>query len=137
MITDTNRLAEHRKEWAGVDALRSKLKVSAFASAGIGGRFPFALADAANNLPFMHAFGVLNDILLTLRDEGHFECKSNFLGALLAASETSVPWTDFATIKKGVGRRNDVAHRADLLGRGECWEYVDAIKAELSSWGVV
>ncbi len=122
MITDTNRLAELRKDWAGVDALRSRLKRSAFAS-GIGGRFPFALADAANNLPFIHAFGVLNNVLLSLRDEGHFRCNSIFLGALLAASETSVPWTDFATIKKGVDRRNDVAHRADLLGRGECWEY--------------
>jgi hypothetical protein len=80
---------------------------------------------------------VLNEVLIALEKEGHFKCKSIFIGNLLEASKKVLPWKDFSTIKTGVGRRNDVAHRADLLERGECWKYVEAIKLELSSWGVV
>ncbi len=59
------------------------------------------------------------------------------MGELLKASEMVLSWQDFSTIETGVGRRNDVAHRADLLERGECWKYVDAIKLELSTWDIV
>lgn len=138
MIKDTNTLSEIRKDWNGVEALRNKLQVSAFASMGVlGGSFPFTLSNAAHNLPFIHAFSVLNEALIVLEKEGHFKCKSIFLGKLLKASEMVLPWKDFSTIETGVGRRNDVAHRADLLERKECWKYVDAIKLELSTWGIV
>jgi len=138
MIRDTNTLSEIQKDWNGVEILRNKLKASAFASRGIiGGTFPFALANAAHNLPFIHAFSVLNEVLIALEKEGHFKCKSIFLGKLLEESESKLPWCDFATIKIGVERRNDVAHRADLLERKESWKYVDSIKKELSSWGII
>lgn len=97
VIRDTTALAEVRQSWAGVEALRSRLQVSAFASVGvIGGRFPFVLANAAHNLPFIHAYAVLNDVLEQLADEGHFTCKSIFLGKLLKKSEKALPWQDFA-----------------------------------------
>ena len=84
MISDKTAAEEVEKNWAGVEALRGKLKRSAFASTGVvGGVFPFALADAAHNLPFIHAYSVLNDVLEQLASEGHFTCKSHFLGALL------------------------------------------------------
>ena len=138
MICDTTALAEVRQSWAGVEALRSRLQVSAFASVGqIGGTFPFVLANAAHNLPFIHAYAVLNDVLKQLADEGHFCCKSIFLGELLSKSERVLPWRDFAMISAGAMRRNDVAHRGQLLDRGDCWKYVDAVKVELSAWKVV
>lgn len=138
MIKDTSTLSEIRKDWDGVETLRNKLQVSAFASAGmLGGIFPFTLSNAAHNLPFIHAFSVLNEVLIALERKGCFKCKSIFLGELLEASEMALPWKDFSTIETGVDRRNDVAHRADLLERKECWGYVDAIKLELSSWGIV
>lgn len=138
MIKDTATLSELRKDWAGVEALRTRLQVSAFASGGLlGGVFPHTLANAAHNLPFIHAYSVLNEVLIAMEREGIFKCKSIFLGQLLAASKEILPWTDFTTIETGVARRNDVAHRADLLERGECWKYVDAIKLELSSWDIV
>ena len=138
MIRDATALAEIQQSWAGVEALRSKLQVSAFASVGvIGGSFPFTLANAAHNLPFIHAYAVLNDALKQLADEGHFACKSIFLGELLKKSEKVLQWQDFALISTGAGRRNDVAHRGQLLGRGDCWTYVDAVKGELSSWGII
>ena len=138
VLKDTNTLLEIRKDWNGVEALRNKLRASAFASMGIlGGIFPFTLSNAAHNLPFLHAFSVLNEVLIALEKEGRFKCNSIFLGKLLEASEMVLPWKDFSTIETGVGRRNDVAHRADLLERAECWKYVDAIKLELSLWGIV
>ena len=139
MIKDTDTLSEIKNDWNGVEALREKLQVSAFASMGMlgDGIFPFTLSNAAHNLPFIHAFSVLNEVLIALEKEGHFKCKSIFLGKLLEASERVLTWKDFSTIEAGVGRRNDVAHRADLLERKECWKYVDAIKLELSSWGIV
>ena len=138
MIRDTTALAEVRQGWTGVEVLRSRLQVSAAASEGvIGGSFPFALANAAHNLPFIHAFAVLNDVLEQLSDEGHFRCKSIFLGELLRNSEKTLPWQDYALISAGAGRRNDVAHRGELLERGDCWKYVDAVKTELSAWGVL
>ncbi len=138
MISDRTTLEEVQRSWAGVEALRDKLRRSAFASTGvIGGTFPTSLADAAHNLPFMHAFSVMNDVLEQLASEGHFICKSHFLGALLKKSQKAIPWHDFALIKMGLGLRNGVAHRGLLLGRGDCWKYIDAIKAELKGWRII
>ena len=120
MISDKSAADEVKKNWAGVEALRGKLKRSAFASTGVvGGVFPFALADAAHNLPFIHAYGVLNEVLGQLESEGHFTCKSHFLGALLKTSENAIPWQDFDAINAGLELRNKVAHAGLLLGRGE------------------
>ena len=138
MIKDHNTLEGLKKEWLGVELLRDKLKRSAYASTGVvGGTFPFTLANAAHNLPFIHACSVLNEVLVVLAKEGHFKCKSIFLGALLESSENSLTWMDYETIVAAAQRRNGVAHRADLLERGECWQYVDAIKKELGSWNII
>jgi len=138
VIRDPNALAEIQQNWAGVEILRSRLQVSAAASVGIvGGRFPFALSNAAHNLPFIHAYSVLNDVLKQLADEGHFNCKSIFLGALLKKSEQVLRWQNFPLINAGANGRNDVAHRGQLLDRDDCWKYVDAVKAQLSAWAVL
>ncbi len=138
MIADLNVPSNVRLSWLGTEKLRTKLTASAFASGGVlGGRFPFALIDVAHNLPFVQAYGVLNDVLEQLRDEGHFQCKSRFLGPLVKASQHSLPWQDFAFIDGGVAKRNDVAHRAKILKRTECWKYIKAIKVELCAWKVI
>ena len=138
MIEDENSLAAIKRDWNGVELLRDKLKRSAYASRGVvGGVFPFALANAAHNLPFMHAYSVLNEVLIVLAKEGHFKCKSIFLGKILVSSKNALTWIDYETIVTGVERRNDVAHRADLLERGECWQYVDAVKKQLESWQII
>ena len=138
MIRDRNALAEIQQSWAGVEALRSTLQVSAAASMGIiGGVFPFVLSNAAYNLPFIHAYAVLNDVLEQLADEGHFNCKSIFLGELLKRSQQALQWQNCALISAGAARRKDVAHRGQLLERGDCWKYVNAVKVELSAWAVL
>ncbi len=138
MINDANTLSEIRKDWNGVELLRDKLQRSAFAAAsGIGGTFPFVLANAAHNLPFFHAYGVLNDVLEQLAKERHFTCKSTKLGALMNNSKNALPWHDFNLVDEGRDFRNKVAHEGDLLNRGDCWKYVDAVKAELCGWKVL
>ena len=138
MIKDSVALKEIRSSWRGVEALRERLQVGLFASMGIlGGICPFRVAGAAHNLPFIHSYSVLNDTLEQLASEGKFSCKSIFLGKLLAASESEIPWADYALIKSGAGFRNDVAHHGTLIPRSECWIYIDAIKAELSLWEIL
>ena len=138
MIRDSVTLAEIQREWAGVGALREQLQRSTFASVGIkGGIYPFTLANAAYNLPFIHAFAVLNIALEQLKSEDHFVCNSHFLSALLQCSEKALPWCDFKLIRTGVKLRNNVAHRGLLLERGDCWKYIDAVNAEFSAWRII
>lgn len=138
MIRDTNIQKEIQSSWAGVEALREQLQVSAFASQiGGDGIFPFKLLNAAHNLPFMFAIAILNDALEQLAIEGQIDCKSSKLGPLLGKSKDTLPWCNFTLIEQGVGLRNDLAHRGRLLERGDCWIYIDAIKAELSAWKII
>jgi hypothetical protein len=102
-----------------------------------GGTSATLAANAAHNLPFVHACAVLNDVLEQLSDEGHFQCKTFRLGALLDKSENRLPWQDFQTIKNAVSRRNDIAHHGDVIPRAECWRFIDAIRAELVSWKIL
>jgi len=136
VIKDIAALIEIKQNWAGVERLRGQLQLSAMVS-GAQGHFPFVLANAAHNLPFIHACWVLNDALKQLEKENHFKCRSIFLTPLLEASKTALSWQDWNLIKKGVDLRNDVAHEGKLLERGECWKYIDAIKTELAAWGIV
>jgi hypothetical protein len=138
VICDQKALAEIRRSWEGVEALRRRLRRSTFASIGIiGSTFPHRLADAADNLPFIHAHGVLNDTLRKLAVEGAISCSSIFLGQLVVAARKKLPWQDLKLIRAGINKRNSVAHKGVLLPRGECWKHVDAIGRELRAWGIV
>jgi len=138
LIEGKTVLTEVRQNWAGVDALSEKLRRHAVGSMGlIGGRFPFVLADAAQNLPFLHAYGVLDIVLRQLEAEGYFTCARKSLGHLLAASESAFYWKAFALIDEGHKRRNEIAHEGQLLNRGDCWRYIDAIRDQLLAWGII
>ena len=138
MIRDSVILAEIQREWAGVGALREQLQRGAFASTSIaGGIHTPVLVNTAYNLPFIHAFGVLNIVLEQLKSEGQFVCNSHFLVELLQCSEKELPWHDFKLIRAGAKLRNNVAHRGQLLERGDCWKYIDAVNAELSAWRII
>ncbi len=137
MISDKNVLTEVKASWGGVEALRDKLQRALLGSFAEGGSFAIFAADAAHNLPFMHAYSVLNDTLKQLSVEDHFKCKSIFLGALLDASKDNLEWRDFSLIKEGADRRNGVAHRGDILPRADCWKYIDAVREQLLAWKVL
>jgi hypothetical protein len=79
MIADLTALHEIRSTWNGVEVLTQQIQVGLFASVGIiGGVYPFSVADAAHNLPFLHAYSVLNDTLQQLASEGKFACKRTY-----------------------------------------------------------
>ena len=50
---------------------------------------------------------------------------------------TNVSWVNYSAVTKMVEKRNDLAHRAALLPRGDCWDYLDVIEAELRSWSII
>ena len=137
MISNSTALQELRESWNGVRKLRSKVQVSLLGSFAQGGSAAIFAADIAHNLPFIHACSVLNDVLLQLRDESHFKCTRFFLGSLMAASKSRLPWTDFDLVKEGVDWRNADAHHGDIVPRGDCWKYIDAIERELINWNIV
>ncbi len=136
MIADLTVLQGIRSTWSGAETLRQRIQVGLSASVGIiGGVYPIGVADATHNLPFHHAYSVLNDTLQQLPSEGIFAWKSIFLGKLLQESEQILPWNDFALIKSSADRRNDLAHRGDVLPHDDCWKYIDAVKTELKARG--
>jgi hypothetical protein len=131
MITDKAALDEIRQSWSGVEALKNKVQGALLGSFAEGGSFVIFIADSAHNLPLLHA------VLEQLAKEGIFQCKSIFLGALLAASEKALSWKDFALIKEGVDHRNDVVHRGDVLPRADCWKYIEGIREQLVAWVIL
>ena len=135
-------LEELRKTWKGVRLLHSKVYRAIMGSATLPGSFTVFIADAAHNLPFLHACGVLNDVLEQLAKEQPFmykgkRYKGRRFGLLLDASAPVLPWNNLLLIREAVKRRDDLAHHADIVPRGDCWKYIDAIEAELVRWGIV
>ena len=137
MIKDAAELNRVQKEWTVVSDLRDRIKVNLFAGFGLFGHFSHFLADCANNLPFLHACSVLNEALLQVRDEGVFQCKTRTLGNLVEAAQHQISWVNYSAVTKMVEKRNDLAHRAALLPRVDCWGYLDVIEAELRSWYII
>ena len=138
VISDSEVLAEVKDSWGGVSIMRERLTVGLFAAVGwMGGVYPHFVADAAHNLPFVHACSVLNDVLRQLAKENHFNCQSQYLGLLIKAGKTSLTWHNYALIEEIVARRNGIAHRGEVVPRGDCWRYIDEIEKQLQNWGVL
>ncbi len=138
MIKDTAKLNEIQACWNGVEILRGKIQRSLFAALGsLDGTFPFAAANAAHNLPFMHAMSVLNDVLRALAKEGRFNCGSRGLGRLLDAAKDDLQWVDYHAIREANRLRVGLAHRGELLPRADCWKHIDTVKTQLVAWSVI
>jgi hypothetical protein len=137
MISDADVLAEVRKSWNGVEGLRGKVQRAFLGAVARGGVAAIFFVDAAHNVPFIHACAVLNDVLEQLQKEGHFNCNSFFLTKLVRSSKSHLPWNDLPLVEEAVKRRNNIAHRADVLPRGDCWRFIDGIRSELESWKIL
>jgi hypothetical protein len=138
VILDSTALEEIRRSWQGVESLRGQLLRSAFASVGpVPGVFPRTLLDAAQNLPFVHAASVLNDVLKQLKAEGTIACDGQTLGKLVDAARTVLPWQDLPLIWECVEKRTGVAHYGKLVPGPDCAKYVGAIKRGLVAWGIL
>ena len=134
MISDPHTIEELRELWNAVVKLRSKVHRALLGSATLPNSFAIFMADAAHNLPFVQAFGVLNEALRQIAREKDLTYKGNSLGRLMEASVNSLPWVDYDLILEGKDLRDGVAHRGDVVPRGECWKYIDAVEAELTAW---
>ena len=58
MIADTAVLSEIQESWRGVNLLRKKIQAAFLGGFAQGGTFALFAADAAYNLPFIHACAV-------------------------------------------------------------------------------
>jgi hypothetical protein len=139
MIRDPTALADAQAEWALVRATRERIGANLAAShVGIGAMgTSHAFKNLAYTLWLLFAFSVLERVLIQLHSEGKFTSRSMQLGALMDASKSSLPWQDFALVDEARAKRNDVAHRMAVLGRGDTWRYVEAIEIELRAWAIV
>jgi hypothetical protein len=137
MVTNKTVLNELRKSWNGVRKIRNKVQRSLLASHAQGASSVILIADIAHNLTFIHAYSVLNDVLLQIRNEKRFKCTSFFLRPLMKASKDKLSWNNFNIVMEGVERRNDIAHKGKIIPRGDCWKYIDAIEKELVSWNII
>ncbi|MCH5374334.1 MAG: hypothetical protein JJ992_10170 [Planctomycetes bacterium] len=137
MIQDPIALAEIQQQWDGARQLRERIKANAVFGF-TGAHIPVLnLSSLAYNLPFLHACAVLNDALLQLRDEGVYACRSIFLGALHNASKSAIPWNDWPLVGELIDRRNELAHKAVVISRKDCFRYIEAIENELRAWKIV
>lgn len=137
MIKNAAALTEIRQQWGGVGMLRVRVQRSTVNSADENLVWVHTLADIAHNLPFLHACSVLNEVLEQLRDEGVFHCKARTLGSLVKASKGSLEWLDLPGVERMVRDRNALAHRGELLGRAQCWEYLDLVERQFLAWGIL
>ncbi len=126
-----------QEQWAGASKMRDRMKML-LAATFTGGAFTGpALGGIVYNLPLLLAYDVLGQVLRALRDQGEFECKSNFLGPLVEASKTRIPWIDWQKIRTGVDLRNAVAHDGALHEARVCWDAMEAVESQLFSWGII
>ena len=142
MIADPQVLSDVRQSWQGVRALQERIKtatVVTFAGGtGLGGLAGRNLAIIAHNLPFLQACSVLNDALEQLSKEGRIKCSSRFLGALVNASKSAIPWIDHQIFAvEIVSKRNELAHKATVLSLEDCLRYIDNIENELKAWNIL
>jgi hypothetical protein len=107
--------------------------VSAGSNPLVAGNF----ARIAYNLPLLLAFDAMHGALLAARNAGHFACGNDYLGPLMDAARSHLPWIDWQALRDGVRRRNRVAHDGELYGADQCIEDVQRVEAQLVAWGII
>lgn len=140
MIRNPVVLQSLRAEWESVRLSQAMVKANTMAALSHGMyRFPIthSFADHCHGLTLLFAFSVFEKVLVQLRDEGCFACSSWMVGKLMAASETLLPWADYALVTSARDARNGLAHDKKTLPRTETWMYINAIEVELIAWGVL
>lgn len=137
MVLDPKARFEFAQEWAAVRTLCA----GSHRQYQIGGG-PFineTPPESFYNLPFLLAFAVLDQVLSELIDQGTIQCQKRrpLLGDKMAASANAIPWQDYALVDRGKTARNELAHDATLLGKADCFRYIDAIENEFKAWSVL
>jgi hypothetical protein len=134
VISYQNQKNEIAQEWATV----KRLCRGGHGSIVRGGTFvQFNPPEGFRNLPLVLGYAVLDQVLNILISEGLFSCNSWMLGPKMEASETVLPWHNYALVDAGKAARNRLAHEGKLLDDGQCLVFIEAIEAELKAWDVI
>jgi hypothetical protein len=126
-----SQTADVGADWQMVRKYESAVAINARLDATPSTQFK----DFATSLVLVHAYAVLQQALLELRDQGRISKCRGTLGSLMDASEGHVDWRDLPKVRQGKAERDAVAHGLKVVPRGECWAYIRAVEAELSQWG--
>jgi hypothetical protein len=89
------------------------------------------------NLPLVLAYAILDEVLSALIAQGVFACRDWKLGSKMVASKTKLAWQNYLLVDSGKTARNELAHRATLVERAHCLQFIEAIEVELRAWGVI
>ena len=140
MVKDKTELEKFRKEWISVRKFQEKIQrhLNAAAMGGIGALgSTYELRNISHNLTLLFAFSVLEKVLKQIKDEGKFSARNDNLGTLMHSSKESISWSNFTLVDQAREDRNKLAHEQKIFERGKCWDYIDAIEAELVLWKVL
>jgi hypothetical protein len=137
MIRDPNARSEFAREWAAVKTLCSASHRQYQIAGG-----PFineTPPDSYFKLPFLLAYAILDQVLAELIDQGTIQClrRRPLLGDKMAASTTRMTWQNYLDVDRGKTARNELAHDARLLGKADCFRFIEAIENELKAWAVI
>ena len=80
---------------------------------------------------------MLERVLIQLRDEGLFECKSSRAEDLMKSSRDSLNWTNYDAVNKARKDRNKMAHHRKIIDQELVLAHINAIQAELLAWGIL
>ena len=137
MITDKQAMIDAVSGWLTVRKMQDMTQkniVWAFAS---GGYTSPEFRSLPYNLALVFAYGVLDDVLRSLKDEGVISPKKSGLKAFMDASRTILPWVDFDLVDKGREERNKLAHELTVVPLNDCLKYTDAVGVELKAWKII
>ena len=134
MIRDQDVRSVIARDWEGIRRLCTRSQEPVFVLDKIVDQ---PRSDESYNLPFLLVYGVLDEVLTELRDQGQFSCPSRQLGHKMAASRNHLPWDNYDLVDQGRNARNRLAHDTVLLSKCDCLKYVDAVESELHMWGVM
>lgn len=134
LISNGDELKKLASDWEGAEKMRDRMQKpvgGAFAGLAQG-----TVPDALYNLPLLLAFDVLRGALRVVKKEGRFTSERNSLGSLMKAAEKAIPWIDYKALRKGMKRRNAVAHDGELFPADVCLRDIANVSAQLRAWGI-
>ena len=137
MIVNTAAGAELSTEWTGAIRMLDRMKKLVVGSFVGGAMATPGIAMVIYNLPLLLAFDVLKQVLVQARDEKSFTCSGSQLGHLMECAKDSLLWIDWDGLRKGVRRRNEVAHDGKLFDSAQAIQDIESVEAQPVAWGII
>ena len=134
IITNQSMVLKFQSDWDGVGKLFERVRrlvVGSFIGSLPTSR---ALAKVVYNLPMLLAFDVLKNVVKSVKDENIIVWPTN---KLWEGAQIALPWKDWAELKAGVDRRNEIAHDGKLFGCSECCKDIANVQEQLFAWSII